>query len=41
VKLGEICGRGGGRIEGAREVKDTKRKSTKSSNPGPLEAHRD
>jgi hypothetical protein len=31
----ESCGRGGGKIEGAREVKETTGKSAESSNLGP------
>jgi hypothetical protein len=32
MELGDVYGRGGGRIEGAREVKDTTRKPTESIN---------
>ena len=35
IRLGESYGRGGGRIKGDREVKDTTRKPTESTNLGP------
>jgi hypothetical protein len=34
-EVGESCGRGGRRIEGARQVEDTTRKPTESTNLGP------
>jgi hypothetical protein len=38
VELGRSCGREGGKIERARNVKDTTRKPTASTNPqGPTE----
>jgi hypothetical protein len=41
AEIGEFCGRGGGRIEGAKEVKDTTRKPVKSNYLVLIGAHRD